>query len=161
MATKRPWSRAKIFQPFDALPGLRELLRQKEIEHEVRFDAEGNEAGIQHEPEARCLQDMDEDGRMKSNDSTNEMEMSLLEFQVNEEHVFLLGEQGNLLANADFRETSPGVFDIYHTVVLPELRGQGIASKLVAKTVDEIHRRGGTVTASCTYAKAWLERHKG
>ena len=98
---------------------------------------------------------------MKSNDSTNEMEMKLLEFQVTEDHVFLLGEQGNLVANADFHETSPGVFDISHTVVLPELRGQGIASKLVAKTVDEIHRRGGTVTASCTYAKAWLERHKG
>ncbi|WP_366516121.1 N-acetyltransferase [Selenomonas sp.] len=34
-----------------------------------------------------------------------------------------------------------------------------LTSKIVAKTVDEIHRRDGTVTASCTYAKAWLERH--
>ena len=32
MATKRPWSRAKIFQSFDALPGLRELLHEKEID---------------------------------------------------------------------------------------------------------------------------------
>ena len=159
MAIKRPWNRAKIFQPFDALPGLRELLREKEIEHEVRFDSEGNEAVKPEEREAVCLLDVDEDDRMKSNDSTNEMEMRLLEFQVNEEHVFLLGEQGKLLANADFRETAPGVFDIYHTVVLPELRGQEIASKLVAKTVEEIHRRGGKVTATCTYAKAWLERH--
>ena len=82
-----------------------------------------------------------------------------MEFHANDEHVYLTNERGELLANADFHETAPGVFDIYHTVVLPELRGQGIASKLVAKTVEEIHRCGGKVTATCTYAKAWLERH--
>ena len=43
MAIKRPWNRTKIFQPFDALPGLRELLRQKEREHETQFDKHGNE----------------------------------------------------------------------------------------------------------------------
>ncbi len=82
-----------------------------------------------------------------------------MEFHVSDEHVYLANERGELLANADFREIAPGVFNIYHTVVLSELRGQGIASKLVAKTVEEIHRRGGKVTATCTYAKAWLERH--
>ena len=47
MPSKRPWCRAKIFQPFDALPGYRELLRQKEIEHKTRYDEHGNE---KHEP---------------------------------------------------------------------------------------------------------------
>lgn len=37
MAIKRPFCRAKIFQPFDALPGLLELLRKKEREHERAF----------------------------------------------------------------------------------------------------------------------------
>lgn len=82
-----------------------------------------------------------------------------MEFHANDEHVYLTNERGELLANADFRETAPGVFDIYHTVVLPELRGHGIAAKLVAKTVEAIHHRGGKVTATCTYAKAWLDRH--
>lgn len=82
-----------------------------------------------------------------------------MEFHANDEHVYLTNKRGELLANADFRETAPSVFDIYHTVVLPKLRGQGVASKLVAKTVEEIHRRGGKVMASCTYAKAWLERY--
>ena len=44
MAIKKPWNRAKIFQPFDALPGLRELLHQKERKHETQFDEHGNEA---------------------------------------------------------------------------------------------------------------------
>ena len=43
MRSKGPWNRAKIFQPFDALPGLRELLREKEREHEARYNANGNE----------------------------------------------------------------------------------------------------------------------
>ena len=82
-----------------------------------------------------------------------------MEFHANDEHVYLTNERGELLANADFRETAPGVFDIYHTVVMPELRDHGLASKLVARTVEEIHRRGGKVAATCTYAKAWLEHH--
>ena len=39
-----------------------------------------------------------------------------MEFHANDEHVYLTNERGELLANADFRETAPGVFDIYHTV---------------------------------------------
>ncbi len=34
MAAMNTFNRAKIFQPFDALPGLREALHQKEWEHE-------------------------------------------------------------------------------------------------------------------------------
>ena len=82
-----------------------------------------------------------------------------MEYKINDEHVYLLSDDGRLLGNVDFRESSPHVFNIEHTVVLPELRGQGIAGKLVAKTIEEIHRRGGKVTASCEYAQAWMERH--
>ncbi|MDY3297768.1 GNAT family N-acetyltransferase [Selenomonas sp.] len=159
MAIKRPWNRAKIFQPFDALPGLRELLREKERAHEARYNANGNESQedddtIEIPLASDTLLDYDE-----SNQKFQREEMTFMEFHANDEHVYLTNERGELLANADFRETAPGVFDIYHTVVLPELRGQGIASKLVAKTVEEIHRRGSKVTATCTYAKSWLERH--
>ena len=159
MAIKRPWNRAKIFQPFDALPGLRELLREKEREHEARYDAIGNESeegdeDVEIPLASDTLLDYDE-----SNQKFQREEMTFMEFHANDEHVYLTNERGELLANADFRETAPGIFDIYHTVVLPELRGQGIAAKLVAKTVEEIHRRGGKVTSTCTYAKAWMERH--
>jgi len=138
---------------------MRELLREKEREHEARYNANGNESkagddDIEIPLASDTLLDYDE-----SNQKFQREEMTSMEFHVSDEHVYLTNERGELLANADFRETAPGVFDIYHTVVLPELRGQGIASKLVAKTVEEIHKRGGRVTATCTYAKAWLERY--
>lgn len=49
-------------------------------------------------------------------------------------------------------------------VVADAARGRGticlaVSPSLKAKTVEEIHRRGGKVTATCTYAKSWLERH--
>ena len=43
MVMEEPFNRAKIFQPFDALPGLRRLLEQKEREHELA--ASGDAAG--------------------------------------------------------------------------------------------------------------------
>ena len=43
MVMEKPFNRAKIFQPFDALPGLRRLLEQKEREHELA--ASGDAAG--------------------------------------------------------------------------------------------------------------------
>ena len=133
MAIKRPWNRAKIFQPFDALPGLRELLREKEREHEARYDAIGNESeegdeDVEIPLASDTLLDYDE-----SNQKFQREEMTFMEFHANDEHVYLTNERGELLANADFRETAPGIFDIYHTVVLPELRGQGIAAKLVRR----------------------------
>ena len=66
---------------------------------------------------------------------------------------------GEEVGEVTFPMTGENIHNINHTYVDNRLRGQGIASKLVAKTVDEIHRRGGKATATCTYAKAWLERH--
>lgn len=66
---------------------------------------------------------------------------------------------GEPLAEVDFMEQEPGVFEIYHTYVDESLRGKHIASQLMEKAVAEIQRRQGKVTASCSYAQAWLQRH--
>lgn len=42
MAAITIFNRAKIFQPFDALPGLREALAQKEWEHEYLRNINGS-----------------------------------------------------------------------------------------------------------------------
>ena len=54
-----------------------------------------------------------------------------------------------------------GVFVINHTYVDDRLRGQGVASELVRRAVEEIERRGGRVEATCSYAALWLARNRG
>ena len=54
-----------------------------------------------------------------------------------------------------------GVYVINHTYVDDRLRGQGIASELVRRAVEEIEKRGGRVEATCSYALLWLARNRG
>jgi len=54
-----------------------------------------------------------------------------------------------------------GVRVINHTYVDGRLRGQGIASELVRRAVEEIERRGGQYKATCSYAQLWLARNRG
>ena len=68
-------------------------------------------------------------------------------------------ENGRVIAEITFPETSPGIFVIDHTFVDESLRGKGVASMLVQAAVDEIKKRGGQVQATCSYAKKWLKEH--
>ena len=54
-----------------------------------------------------------------------------------------------------------GTYVINHTYVDDRYRGQGIASELVRRAVEEIERRGGRVEATCSYAQLWLARNRG
>ncbi len=69
-------------------------------------------------------------------------------------------ENGKILAEITFPEVKPGVYNIDHTYVSDELRGQGTAGQLVQMAVDQIHEQGGEVCATCSYASVWLEKHK-
>lgn len=46
-----------------------------------------------------------------------------------------------------------------HTVVPPELRGQGIAEKLVRAALAEARAGGRRVVPQCTYVAKFIERH--
>lgn len=82
-----------------------------------------------------------------------------MEFKVDKNRVFLENKEGKIIAEIEFEEIEKGKFNIYHTFVDESLRGQGIASKLVEKAVAEIKAKNGTVQATCSYAKKWLEKH--
>ena len=71
-----------------------------------------------------------------------------------------LEHEGEELAEITFPEREPRVFVIDHTFVDDRLRGQGIASELVRRAVEDIKAQGGTVRATCSYAIAWLQRHQ-
>lgn len=73
--------------------------------------------------------------------------------------IFSTDENGKVIAEITFPEVSEGVFEIDHTFVDDSLRGQGIAGQIVSLAADEIEKRGGKITASCSYAKHWLEKN--
>lgn len=81
-------------------------------------------------------------------------------FKKDDNKIYLEDTEGRIIAEVEFEETEKGTFNIYHTFVDESLRGQGIASKLIQKAVSEIKARNGKVTASCSYAKKWLEKNK-
>lgn len=82
-----------------------------------------------------------------------------MDFKVENNRIFFESENGEILAEIEFEEIEKEKFNIYHTFVDESLRGQGVASKLVEKAVAEIKAKNGTVQATCSYAKKWLEKH--
>lgn len=75
-----------------------------------------------------------------------------------ENQYLLLGENDEILAEIDFPMIKEGAIEITHTIVSPSLQGQGIAKKLVEKVLEIAKEKGYHVTASCSYAKHYLEK---
>ena len=73
--------------------------------------------------------------------------------------IYSIDEHGSLVAEITFPTASKNTYCINHTFVDPSLTGQGIAGRLVQMAVDQIRAQGGTVTATCSYAVKWLEKH--
>ena len=82
-----------------------------------------------------------------------------MEFQKSEGRIFAQDETGKLVAEITFPTTSENTYCINHTFVDPSLTGQGIAGQLVQMAVVQIRAQGGAVTATCSYAAKWLEKH--
>ncbi len=101
-------------------------------------------------------------------DSINQKEEKRVKLEENRVEVFKLkhsiycrdNETGRILAEVTFPETSQGVYNIDHTFVSETMRGSGLAGKLVSAAVDSIHEQGGIVTATCPYARQWMEKNK-
>ena len=79
---------------------------------------------------------------------------------ITEKHRIYVVEEGEEVGEVTFPERD-GVYVINHTYVDDRLRGQGIASELVRRAVEEIERRGGHYKATCSYAQLWLARNRG
>ena len=76
-----------------------------------------------------------------------------------DEKCLLLGENDEVLAEIDFPRVDERTIEITHTIVSPSLQGQGIARKLVEKVMQIAKEKGYQVTASCSYAKHYLEKN--
>jgi len=82
-----------------------------------------------------------------------------MNFIKEENRIYLADENKKVIAEIEYQKIEDNTYNIYHTFVDESLRGKGIASKLVEEAVKEIKQKGGKVQATCSYAKAWIERH--
>ena len=64
-------------------------------------------------------------------------------------------DAGKQVGECDYDVTDSG-WKIYHTEVLPEYEGKGIAKRLVYKIVEEAEKSGNTIIPVCSYAKQIL-----
>lgn len=80
-------------------------------------------------------------------------------YQKSEHEIYLENETGERIAEILFPEVEPKVYCIQRTFVDDSLRGQGVAGTLMELAVQAIQEQGGTVTATCSYAQHWLEKH--
>jgi uncharacterized protein len=60
----------------------------------------------------------------------------------------------------EYRMVSPQVIDFVHTYTPAEMRGRGLAAKLVEAGVAYAHAHELRVIGSCSYVAAWLQRQR-
>ena len=70
-----------------------------------------------------------------------------------ENRIYLLGENWNILAEIDFEKVDEKTYNISRTFVDDSLRGQGIGSELVEKTITYLTSKWYKVSATCSYVK--------
>ncbi|GGJ93640.1 N-acetyltransferase [Lentibacillus kapialis] len=74
------------------------------------------------------------------------------------DHKFYIGEnEHDPKAEITFKESGEQVLNVDHTYVTEELRGEGIAGKLVGKMVSYARDEGKTIYPTCSYAKKKIE----
>lgn len=87
-----------------------------------------------------------------------------MEYIIENEKVYRKDENGRVIAEITFpvvsEEKGLKVFCIDHTFVDDSLRGQGVAGELVQLAVHKIQEQQGKITATCSYAKHWLEKRE-
>ena len=74
-------------------------------------------------------------------------------------HIYSTDSGNNLLAELTYEKLDEHTVEINHTFVDPSLRGQGIAGQMMEAAMAYFRKEGLKVTASCSYAKAWLEKN--
>jgi uncharacterized protein len=58
-----------------------------------------------------------------------------------------------------FYQPEPGRLVVLHTEVDDAFEGKGVGSRLVSTMLDDVRRRGLSVTPLCAFTRAYIERH--
>lgn len=74
--------------------------------------------------------------------------------------IYTIDENNELLAETTFAYKDNDEVDINRTYVYPKLRGQGIAGRMMGVVAEYLRENSLKATASCSYANAWLRKHR-
>ena len=83
-----------------------------------------------------------------------------MNFQHEDNRIFLLNEDGKEIAEVTFPSLKDDVVNINHTFVDPSLRGQGVANKLMMELAKKLRTENKKALISCPYAVQWFDRHE-
>ena len=83
-----------------------------------------------------------------------------MKYIVEDFRIYLVNDEGNILAFVTFPPVEENVVMLNHTYVDNSLRGQGIASVLLEKAYEKIKQSNFKVIPSCSYAVKWFEKHE-
>lgn len=104
-------------------------------------------AALVDEVRAGAVRDVD----TPSADAESEVEVHRLD----DEHVYAATLGGLRVATIPYDE-SDGRITVFTTTVDPEFRGRGLATELIAYTLDDIRERGMKVTVRCPVVAAFI-----
>jgi uncharacterized protein len=74
----------------------------------------------------------------------------------NKFYAIINGKEAHLL----YKRANEKILNFYHTYVPEELRGRGIAGKLVIKGFEFAEKNDYKIIPGCSYVGAFLNRHK-
>ena len=69
-------------------------------------------------------------------------------------------EDNKVMAEVTYYFTNDNEIVIDHTFVDPSLRGQGVAGKMMEVVAQYLRDNNMKASATCSYANAWLKKHK-
>ena len=75
------------------------------------------------------------------------------------ERIYVKDENGRMAAEVTFHQRSDRAMSIDHTYVSPELRGQGVADRLLRAAVKRFRARELKAVPVCSCAVAWFRDH--
>jgi len=84
---------------------------------------------------------------------------AFMEFRHQEHRIYAEDENGTLLAEVTFPASGNDAVCITHTFTAPSLRGQGVAGRLMEAVAAYAKEHNKKITAQCSYAAGWFERH--
>ncbi|MDR1704751.1 MAG: N-acetyltransferase [Clostridiales bacterium] len=73
--------------------------------------------------------------------------------------VYVQGSAGSMVAEITFPKIAPGKVNFNHTYVAPNLRGQGVATKMIRAAIDSVRAEGLKAAATCPFAVKWFDAH--